>query len=158
MKKTYLINDLVWIGFALLVCILGLKLGFGSFNQPQAGFMPVLSALLLAALATADLISGVLKKWKQEKPDREIWAGISWGKLILTLAILIAYTALFSTIGFIIGTVLLLLILFRLMEPRPWWFVLLASLATTIIFYIAFKVGLESQLPAGLLGFLNFLR
>ncbi len=153
MKKSYLINDIVWIAFAMLICGLGLKLGFGSFNQPQAGFMPVLSALLLAGLAIADLISGLLSRWKNEKPDREIWSGINWGKLILTLVVLVAYTALFSTVGFIIGSVLLLLILFRLMESRAWWIVVGASVATTVCFYIIFKIGLESQLPAGFLGF-----
>ena len=59
LKKTFLINDLVWIGFAALVCWGGLKLGFGSFHQPQAGFMPVLSGLVLGLLALIDLISGL---------------------------------------------------------------------------------------------------
>ncbi len=158
MKRTYVINDMVWIGFSVLVCVLGFKLGFGSFSQPQAGFMPVLAAVLLAVLATADLISGIAKNWNQEKPDREVWAGINWGKLIITLLILIAYTVLFSTLGFIIATVLLLVVLFRLMEPRPWVTVVGGSLATTALFYLIFKVGLESQLPAGLLEFVNFFR
>jgi hypothetical protein len=152
-KKTYVVNDLVWIGFAVLVSVLGFKLGFGSFHQPLAGFMPVLAAFLLGGLAIVDLISGTMKSWKDEKIDGEIWAGINWGKLILTLVILFIYTALFSFVGFIISTVLLLIILFRLMEPRPWWVVIAASLATTFLFYIGFKIGLESQLPAGFLGF-----
>ncbi len=59
MKKTFLINDLVWIAFAGLVCYGGLKLGFGSFRQPHAGFMPVLAGLLLGVLAMADMISGL---------------------------------------------------------------------------------------------------
>jgi hypothetical protein len=141
------------MALALLACVGGLKLGFGTFHQPQAGFMPFLSGLILGLLALVDLISGLLTQWKGEKEDKEIWSEIGWGKILLTLAVLFIYTALFSVLGFIIGTILLLLFLFRLMEPRSWWIVLSASLVTTGLFYVGFKIGLDSQLPRGLLGF-----
>ena len=153
MKRTYLINDLVWIGFASIVCFGGLKLGFGSFHQPQAGFMPFLSGLVLGLLAVVDLISGVINQWKGEKADKEIWVNIHWGKLLLTLALLFIYTVFFNTLGFIISTVLLLLFLYRVMEPRRWWVVVIASVITTGLFYVGFKTGLDSQLPGGFLGF-----
>ena len=80
--------------------------------------MPFLSGLLLGVLALVDLISGILTQWKGEKEDKEIWSGIGWGKILITLAVLFIYTALFPVLGFIIGTTLLLLFLFRLMEPK----------------------------------------
>jgi hypothetical protein len=153
LKKTFLINDLVWIGFAVLVCWGGLKLGFGSFSQPQAGFMPCLAGLVLACLALADLVSGLIRQWKTEKGDPEIWAHIHWGKLLLTVAVLFLYTVLFTTVGFVIATIFLLCYLYRIMEPKPWKFVIFASLVTTLLFYVGFKIGLESQLPRGPLGF-----
>jgi hypothetical protein len=153
LKRTFLISNLVWIGFAAIVCFGGLKLGFGSFHQPQAGFMPFLSGLVLGLLALVDLISGVINHWKEEKADKEIWANIHWGKLLLTLVILFIYTVFFNTLGFIIATILLLLFLYRMMEPRPWWVVVVASLITTGLFYVGFKIGLDSQLPGGFLGF-----
>ena len=137
----------------MLVCIGGLKLGFGSFQQPQAGFMPFLAGLLLGFLALLDLASGFMDRWKAEKEDKTIWSEINWGKLIWTMGLLFAYTFLSSTLGFIIGTILLFLYLFRMMEPRPWWIVLLASLTTTGLFYLVFQIGLESQLPRGFWGF-----
>lgn len=153
MKRTFLISNLVWIGFAAIVCWGGLKLGFGSFHQPQAGFMPLLSGLVLGLLALVDLISGVINHWKGEKADKEIWADIHWGKLLLTLVMLFIYTVFFNTLGFIIATILLLLFLYRVMEPRPWWVVIIASFITTGLFYVGFKIGLDSQLPGGFLGF-----
>jgi len=140
------------MGFALLVCLGGLKLGFGTFHQPQAGFMPFSAGLLLGVLALVDLISGVAGQWKNERSDKEIWANVSWVKLFLTVTVISLYTAFFSAIGFVIGTILLLFFLFRVMEPRPWWIILLASLITTGLFYLGFKVGLDSQLPGGFLG------
>jgi hypothetical protein len=115
--------------------------------------MPVLCGLLLGLLALVDLFSGIMTQWKAEEADREIWSGINWGKVILTIIVLCLYVALFSTLGFVIATVLLLLFLFRVMEPKPWWFIVIASLATTGLFYLGFKIGLESQLPRGFLGF-----
>ena len=97
MKKTYLIHDIVWMSFAFLVCLGGLKLGFGSFHKPHAGFMPFLSGFVLGLLALVDLISGVVTHWNQEKADKEIWANIHWGKLFLTLALLLLYTVLFKS-------------------------------------------------------------
>jgi hypothetical protein len=135
------------------VCIGGLKLGFGSFQQPQAGFMPFFAGLLLGFLALLDLASGFMDRWKEEKEDKTIWSEINWRKLILTMGILFVYTFLSSTLGFVIGTILLFLFLFRLMEPRPWWIILLASLTTTGLFYFVFQIGLESQLPRGFWGF-----
>jgi len=153
MKKTFLINDIVWITFALLVCLGGLKLGFGTFQQPHAGFMPFLSGLFLGLLALVDLISGLLGQWKAEFGERNVWAEISWAKVISTLVVLFVYTAFFTTLGFFIGTILLLLFLFRVMEPRPWLKIFMASAVTTSLFYLGFKVGLDSQLPRGFLGF-----
>ncbi len=153
MKKTYLVNDLVWISFAFVVCLGGLKLGFGSFQSPQAGFMPFLAGLLLAILAVADLAQGLLHKWERDRPDRVIWADIHWGKLLFTLSALILYTALFSTLGFLIGTFFLLLFLYQMMERRSWTTVLIAAAVTTALFYLTFKIGLDSQLPRGFLGF-----
>ena len=153
MKKTYLIHDIAWVVFAFLVCLGGLKLGFGSFHQPHAGFMPFLSGLILGLLALADLISGIVDHWKEEKEDKQIWANIHWRKLFLTLALLFIFTILFNTLGFIIATIPLLFFLYRLMEPRRWWVVIVTSVITTGLFYLGFKVGLGSQLPQGFLGF-----
>ena len=153
MKKTNLINDLVWITLALLVCIGGLRLGFGSFQQPQAGFMPFLAGLLLGVLALMDLVTGWMGQWKEEKEDRNIWSGIDWGKIIFTMAVLFVYAFISSFLGFVIGASLLLMVLFRMMEPRPWWVILLASLMTVGLFYLVFQIGLEGQLPRGPFGF-----
>jgi drug/metabolite transporter (DMT)-like permease len=94
-----------------------------------------------------------LNHWKHEKADKEIWADIHWGKLFFTLALLFAYTIFFNALGFILATIPLLFFLYRLMEPRPWWVIMIASFITTGLFYLGFKVGLDSQLPRGFLGF-----
>jgi len=153
MKRTYVVNDLCWVFVALLTCLGGLMLGFGSFKQPQGGFMPLLSGLLLGVIAFIDLLSGLLGQSKAEAGEKDIWAEISWRKVIPTVAVLFLYAFLLPTLGFFIATFLLLLFLFRVMERRPWWIVLIASAATTAFFYFGLKVGLSCNVPKGFLGF-----
>lgn len=153
MKKSFLINDLFWIGLSLLVCGGSLKLGFGSWQQPHAGFMPFLSGLILGILALIDLIMGLINRWENERPDGVIWANVSWLKLFLTVNALFLYVIFFCVLGFILATILLLFFLFQIMEPKPFWQVVIASFITTGLFYLGFKIGLDSQLPRGILGF-----
>jgi hypothetical protein len=40
-----------------------------------------------------------------------------------------------------------------MMERRSWTTVLIAAAVTTVLFYLTFKIGLDSQLPPGFLGF-----
>ncbi len=115
--------------------------------------MPFLSGFILGLLAFIDLTIGLLSQWKNERLDQQIWANIDWVKLCLTIFILFLYAIFFATLGFILATILLLLFLFRLMEPKPFGQVIFASLITTALFYLIFKIGLESQLPRGIFGF-----
>lgn len=152
MKRTFLINDLVWMSVALLFCIGGFRIGFGTFQKPHAGFMPVVAGCLLGGLALVDLLAGAVSRWKEDKCDREVWGGLNWGKIIATFLVLVLYALVFTPLGFFLSTFLLLLFLYRVMEPKPWWVVGIAAAITTAAFYLIFKVGLDSQLPQGIIG------
>ncbi len=154
MKKTFVVNDILWMILALLVCIGGIKLGFGTFSQPRPGFMPFLAGLLLGFLSLLDLIYGLKGPWESFRVEKsKIWAEISWTKLIFTVVVLFAYTIFFRTIGFFIGTIILLVLLLQLLERKSWWVAFSISVVTTILFYLTFKIGLACQLPEGVFGF-----
>ena len=59
-------------------------------------------------------------------------------------------------LGFLIVTLLLFIFLLGVIEKKRWWFAVLVSLAVTALSYLLFEVGLQSQLPKGLLEFLRF--
>lgn len=152
-NKTHITSNIIWIIFSFTVCLGGHRLGFGTFHDPGPGFMPFLSGLCLGLLALVDLIHGVIRKWKTERVDEEIWGGIDWRKVILTFAVLITYTISLSRLGFFLGTTLLLIFLIRMMRPRPWWVILLISGITTSLFYLVFEIFLGIPFPGGFLGF-----
>jgi putative tricarboxylic transport membrane protein len=153
MRNAIVVHDLILLTFSGLVCLGGLKLGFGSFQDPSAGFMPFLAGMLLGILSIIDLISGFVGHGKSDKATAEIWTNADWPKLISTISMLLIYTVTFTTLGFLLGTILLLLFLFRVMEPRRWRIVLSASVVTAGLSYLVFKIGLDTQLPKGFLGF-----
>ncbi|MDD5168903.1 MAG: tripartite tricarboxylate transporter TctB family protein [Syntrophales bacterium] len=150
MKKTYIVSNLFWIAFSIAVCSESLRLGIGSFSEPGSAFLPFYAGLLLGILALVSLI-GTLRKSGEvgESP----WAKINFLKLGIVVVALFLYVAVLSTLGFVIATFLLLLLLFRIMEPYKWTKVLFASLITIAVTYGFFEILLKSRLPRGFLDF-----
>jgi hypothetical protein len=65
------------------------------------------------------------------------------------VASLFVYVALLEWLGFAAATFLLMLVLFRMMEPYRWTTVLFFSLLTMGSAYLFFVVLLDSRLPRG---------
>ncbi|HEX2965562.1 MAG TPA: tripartite tricarboxylate transporter TctB family protein [Syntrophorhabdaceae bacterium] len=151
--KTYSIFNIVFIIFSCLVCAGALKLKFGSFSDPGAGFMPFLCGLLLMCLSVVDLFTGILTRWKADRKDGEVWANIDWRRLLVTVVLLGLYVFLMPIIGFSLPTAVLLFFLFRLIEHRHWFRAALMAAGVTAVFYAGFGIALGAQLPKGFLGF-----
>jgi len=151
MKKTYAVANLVWLALSIAICVESWRLGFGGFHQPGAGFLLFFVGALLGILALISLIQS-LKEREPEGP--KIWAGVNFLKLGLLAGVLFLYTILLPKLGFLLGTFLLLLFLFRVVEPYRWTKVFFASLVTIGVVYGFFVIILESRLPEGFLRFL----
>lgn len=150
MKKTYLFANLFWLAIAVPAAIESWRLHVGSFHNPGAGFLPFYAALLFAALA---LISLVQDLKAMSGPASEIWGEVHKGRLAAMVVSLFIYVAVLEWLGFMLATFLLMLVLFRLLEPYRWTTVLLLSLVTMGAAYVFFVVLLDSRLPRGVWGF-----
>jgi hypothetical protein len=71
----------------------------------------------------------------------------------LLVGVLFLYTAVLKVLGFLLATFLLLLFLFRVVEPLRWKTILLVTAVTMGGIYLLFGVLIESSLPKGFLGF-----
>jgi putative tricarboxylic transport membrane protein len=91
--------------------------------------------------------------WEKQdkKGDQGLWEGVKWGRSLKLILALLIYAILFKPLGFIISTFLLLVFLFKGLEPQKWSAVLVLSIATIAICYVVFGVFLEMQFPAGIL-------
>ena len=135
------------MGLALAVTAEAGRLGFGTFGRPGPGFLPFLAGVCLAGLALAGLIQTVGQKSPAEAgPD---FNANAIARIGIVSALLFGYVALWDIIGFLPSTFLLLLFLFRCVEPLKWRTVFAASALTLAFTYLLFSVLLGARLPAG---------
>jgi uncharacterized BrkB/YihY/UPF0761 family membrane protein len=100
-----------------------------------------LSILIRAMKKTA--VAGELKV---------LWTEIRWKKIVSVLVVLFLYAYAFTSLGFILTTILLLIFLFKSVEPQRWSWAILGAIISTLAAYGVFRLWLGSQLPKGLLG------
>ena len=147
MRKAYLITHTVWVVFSCAAAAESWRLGFGSFVRPGPGFVPFLAAAMLGVLAVVGLIQSVPAKSASQKAEGFEGRGVL--RVLLLIAALAVYVLLWDFLGFPAATFLLLLLLYRAVEPLRWRTVLIASVLTLAGTYVMFSTLLGARLPAG---------
>jgi putative tricarboxylic transport membrane protein len=144
-----------WLIVGVYTIISAYQLGLGRMRQPGPGFIFLLAALSLVILNTIDLALSFIAKPKTEKEKRDepVWLNIRWQKIFLTLIGISVYICAFNFLGFLLSTFLLMIFLFKTVEPTKWWVALTSSLITILISYALFRLWLKVPFPQGILGF-----
>ena len=122
----------------------------GIIRQPGPGFLPFFAGVAIFGFSALTLLQGLTKGWASLG---EAWKGARWQSPAIVTASLLLYSAFQRDLGFLISTVVLMIYLYRMLEPSSWKETLFAAVATTLGFYLVFQTWLEAQLPRGLLGF-----
>lgn len=151
MKRYDQISGLVWLFFAVYICIASFQSPLGSWRDPGPGFVPLISGIVLGGLSFLCYVRARLSKSEEA---RESWyPKEKWKKLISVLAALFAYAIFFEILGFLLATFLLLIFLFRGIEPQRWVVAIGGSALASFLSYAIFELWLRTQLPKGVLGF-----
>lgn len=150
MRKTYLFANLFWLALAGFAAAEAWRLKVGGLNTPGPGFLPFYAAILLGTLSLVSLVQDLRE---MSGPASELWGGVRWVRWAVMVAALFIYVAVLEWLGFMAATFLLMLVLFRLLEPYRWTTVVLFSLFTMASAYVFFVVLLDGRLPVGVLGF-----
>jgi putative tricarboxylic transport membrane protein len=137
------------LAIALFIIFEGVDLEIGETSNPGSGFILFWTGLIMAGLAGLVLIHSLLPG-----ADRAGFGAafddIRWGRVLYVVALLIVYTAVLPTLGFIIATTILLIVLFKTVEPQSWTVALLGSVLTTLSAWLVFVRWLGTQLPSGI--------
>ena len=141
----------VWILFALYICIESIRMPLGTLREPGPGFVPLISGILLGGLSLVCFLKAHLSASAETKAPQ--YSKVRWKNLILILTTLCVYTLFLEVLGFILDTFLLLILLFRSIEPQKWTVTIGGSALTSSVCYAVFELWLKSQLPKGILGF-----
>jgi hypothetical protein len=125
----------------------------GALAAPDAGFIIFGVGVVMLGLAVTIFTRTLFIKADPVERKR-FWYGQGWKKVLIVLPILFAYVYFFVPLGFLPATFLLLLFLFKWIEPYKWLTAIGISALMVSVTYVVFAYWLGCQLPKG---FLNFL-
>jgi hypothetical protein len=143
MRSRDLKSGLLLLAFSAVVLYESLRIGLGTPAKPGSGFLTFCAAVVLIGLSLFLIHRGWNVREAKMTHSR---------KVILALAVLIVYSLVLDSLGFIVATFLAVAALFGLQTSRPWWVVLALSALVTLSAYVVFGVLLQVFFPPGLLG------
>lgn len=152
MKRYDQVSSIVWLLFALYICIESMRLPLGSFRDPGPGFLPLLVGIILGILSTVSFFQACKN---EAQALRTSWYPKErWKSLTGVLMALMVYAGVLEIIGFLLSTFLFLVFLFRSgLESRSWFWAIGGSALTSFACYAVFDLWLRTQLPKGFFGF-----
>lgn len=136
------------LGIASYITYQGIDLEIGTSSNPGSGFILFWTGSIMAALAGTVFVQSLLPS-ADRATIGACFADISWGKVLYVLCLLVAYTFVLGTLGFVVATAILLLILFKTVEPQSWKVSIIGAVLTTGCAWLVFVHWLGTQLPVG---------
>lgn len=149
MKAADLLSAGLFLAISLGIIKAGWDLGLGTMMEPGSGFMIFWIGVAMA-LFCLTVLAGALRQ-PAGRGLAAIWEGLTWYKVPYVAVLLVVYTFLLPTLGFLATTALLLIVLFKTIEPQSWVVAIVGAAVTTGIAYLVFDRWLGTQLPAGTL-------
>lgn len=146
-------NTELWAGlFGLAISIFvvwsGYALKLGTIHDPGSGYVMFYAGLLMVLFSVIILVSAV----KDGGPTfRSLWERVLWTKPLVVIATLIAFTFVFEPLGFLVSTIVLLIVLLRVIDPVPWSRAIPIAILVPLVFWYVLDKLLLIQLPSGLL-------
>ncbi len=151
-KKSQQIEGLIWAGLGFALCIGSLRLGLGTLQTPGTGFASFMAGGLLGLFGLILTTYATLEKSSASETIKIIFTKETLKQPVLSLLILFSYPLLLKIFGFIIATFLFLFFLFKAMEPRKWFTLIVISICAAIASYLIFQVWLRVSFPKGTIG------
>ena len=156
MARANQFSSVFWLILGLAITWGSYRMGVGSLNHPGPGFLPFGCGIILAGLAAFVFVKGMMSPREETGIFQRLWGGTRWYKGIYVVAALLAYNFIFAYLGFILSTILLLLFLFKAIEPQKWSVAVAGALVASLASYVLFARWLDVQLPVGMIEKLLF--
>ena len=156
-KNKELIGGLIFFIFAAAYFSISLSIPKFEDGFVSSDFMPKLYGVILIILSSLQIFQGISLMRKGEVKGEENEKTETWlvPEVILTFVFLILYVAILKPVGFLISTILFLVVMIALFSPkekRNIIKIILISVIFTIAVYLIFVKGLSLTLPEGILG------
>lgn len=138
------------VGIAII--IVSPNYGLGTFQQPQAGFWPMLMGVLLVILGGLQLAEAMKKRSYSAVEEKSLDKPQN-ARLIGICICLAAWVVISSILGWILTTFVVSLALGKAFGLKGWVVPLILAFGITIVNYYLFGVWFYVDLPTGILNF-----
>jgi hypothetical protein len=150
--KAERISSLFWFVLGASAAYGGFELGLGSAGEPGSGFLTFIAGVFVAFLAGILFIQSLLGNPDDQVRVAALWRGLKWYRALIIVFLIIAFILAFETIGFLICSFFLLVIIMHWLEGLAWKISLLVPALTVLATYVLFTTILKTALPTGVLG------
>ena len=145
-KYADVIASAVFALFGLGCVIASLQLPLGTPLEPMPGFVPLMVSILLLSTSLIQLVRTV------SHSNSSVEAiGEQWRRPVAIIIGLLVYSATLDSLGYVVATTGLSLLILRVLEPKSWLGPTLVAIGVSISSYVLFDRLLEVNLPKGLL-------
>ena len=144
MKEFFKNKEIYSIVFIYIVAITFFKQSINM--RADAGLFPKFLSLLTIILNSLYLLNIIKEKVKKEKEE------ISIKKFYIMLIISILYIIFIRLIGFILSSLIFLIVSMKLLEVKNNKKIILIAISTVFIIYVCFSIFLNVPMPTGFLG------
>jgi len=134
---------LILIAVGAMIGAVGLRIG--TPTEPQPGFFPFLSGAVILVLSLVILVRGFIGRTEVRGSFGEI------RRPAMLVGVLIVFVALLEPLGFIITSLIAILLVLWIMGVKSWRALLISAFAFSIGTYLLFDRLLGITLPAGAL-------
>ncbi len=148
MEKHDKVSSIFWFLFGGFIIYSALKLDIGTLGDPGAGFFLLFAGCGLCLTSAIIYLQAILSK---ERKSVAIFSGVIWRRPAVILVSIFLYIYFYRELGFILVNFLLLIVLFKAIEPQRWWVAIFSSALVTVVTWAVFTYWLECQFPAGVL-------
>jgi len=147
-----LVSGLFWLAISIFVCMKSNQINIGSFKAPGPGFIPFWTGVILGSFAVILVLKSILKGEKGGKIIN-LWLGMRWSNVLIVVASLFIYAIFLTSIGYLIMTFGLMVLLLTSIVKTRLWAQVVNALFIVFFTYIVFHLWLNVQLPKGIFGF-----
>lgn len=148
MKIRDIISSLFWMLMGAGITYSGYSLDLGHLHEPGSGFMFFGVGIIMMILSLSILFRALREKSRNGEM-KEFWFQVNWRKVLWVLMALFLYAFTLKALGFILCTILLLVFLFKAIEPQKWSTAILGAVLSSLSAYLLFQIWLGSLLPKG---------
>ena len=150
MKHRDQISSIVFLIFAIIIIYLSARIPMGNLNKPGPGFLPFWLGILLALISLFLWIQPAKQNFPEPRPTAFSMKNQGDKQVVLTAVFVTAYSLLIEYFGFVICTLILLFLLFRMIGKQKWLVSIVWTILVTLASHMIFNVALKVQFPKGI--------